>query len=70
MKQSLLTLKLACIVCAVAFVLFAGLLFVLPQAKVLLAALCAVFFLLLSLNVHALQKAKQNLPAKVLDRAA
>ena len=70
MKTPFLTLKLACAVCAAAFALFAVLLFVLPQAKALLAALCAVFFLALSLNVHALQKAKRKTSAKALDRAA
>ena len=70
MKTPFLTLKLACAVCAAAFLLFAVLIFVLPQAKVLLAVLCAVFFLALSLNVHALQKAKRKVSAKSLDRAA
>ena len=70
MKTPFLTLKLACAVCAAAFVLFAALLFALPQAKVLLAVLCAVFFLALSLNAHALQKAKRSVTARALDRAA
>ena len=70
MKTPFLTLKLACAVCAAAFVLFALLMLVLPQAKVLLAVLCAVFFLALSLNVHALQRAKRKVSAKALDRAA
>ncbi|MBQ4208815.1 MAG: hypothetical protein II621_10960 [Clostridia bacterium] len=70
MKTPFLTLKLACAVCAAAFVLFALLAFVLPQAKVLLCVLCAVFFLALSLNVHALQKAKRSVRARTLDRAA
>lgn len=70
MKPSFLILKLACVVCAAAFVLFALLIFVLPQAKVLLAVLCAVFFLALSLNVHALQKTRRRVSAKALDRAA
>ena len=67
MKQSFLTLKLACAVCAAAFAL---LIFALPQAKVLLCVLCALFFLALSVNVHALQKARRTVPAKALDRAA
>ena len=70
MKSPFLTLKLACAVCTAAFLLFAVLICVLPQAKVLLAVLCAVFFLALSLNVHALQKAKRKMSAKSLDRAA
>lgn len=70
MKTPFLTLKIACTVCGAAFVLFALLMLVLPQAKILLAVLCAVFFLAFSLNVHALQRAKRKVSATVLDRAA
>ena len=70
MQKNGLTLKLASALCALAVVLFAALCFVLPQERVLLIALCAVFFLLLSVNVHALQRSRKQASAKALDRAA
>ena len=70
MKRNSLTLKLASLVCALAFVLFAVLTVVLPQGRTLLIALCAAFFLALSLNVHALQRAKRKVSATALDKAA
>ena len=70
MDKNGLTLKLASLVCAAAFVLFAVFAFVLPQGRTLLVVLCAVFFLLLSLNVHALQRVKRKAERKSLDKAA
>ena len=70
MKRPLLTLKLACALCAAAAVLFAVLCLVLPQGRTLLISLCAVFVLLLSLNVHALRRAGRKAGEKLLDRAA
>ena len=70
MQKNGLTLKLASAVCALAFVLFAALCFVLPQERVLLIALSAVFFLLLGANVHALRRTGKQTSAKALDRAA
>ena len=70
MHKNGLTLKLASAVCALAFVLFAALCFVVPQGRTLLIVLCAVFFLLLSVNVHALQRSRKQASAKALDRAA
>ena len=70
MKRPLLTLKLACALCAAAAVLFALLCFVLPQGRTLLISLCAVFVLLLSLNVHALRRARREAEQRQLDRAA
>ena len=70
MHKNGLTLKLASAVCALAFVLFAALCFVVPQGRTLLIVLCAVFFLLLSVNVHLLQRKKRAAAATALDRAA
>ncbi|MBR0108320.1 MAG: hypothetical protein IJM07_04260 [Pyramidobacter sp.] len=70
MKRPLLTLKLACGVCAAAALLFALLCFVLPQGRTLLILLCAIFVLLLSLNVHALCRARRKAEQRQLDRAA
>ena len=70
MQKNGLTLKLASAMCALAFVLFAALCFVLPQGRTLLIVLCAVFFLLMSVNVHLLQRAKKATVANTLDRAA
>ena len=60
MNPSRLRLRLACAVCAGAAVLFALLCFVLPQGRTLLICLCAVFVLLLSLNVHALHQRRME----------
>ena len=70
MKPSLLILKIAAAVCAGAAVLFTVLGFVLPQGRTLLISLCAVFVLLLSLNIHALRRARRKAGEKLLDRAA
>ena len=70
MQKNGLTLKLASAVCALACVLFAALCFVLPQGRTMLIALCAVFCLLLSVNVHLLQRKKRAAAATALDRAA
>lgn len=70
MQKNGLTLKLASALCALACVLFAALCFVLPQGRTLLIVLCAVFFLLFSVNVHLLQHKKRATVANTLDRAA
>ena len=70
MKRPLLILQLACGVCAAAAVLFALLCFVLPQGRTLLICLCAVFVLLLSLNVHALRRARRKAEEKTIEKAA
>ena len=48
-------MQAAGILCGAAFVLFAALTFLLPQGRTLLIVLAAVFFLLLSVNVHAMR---------------
>lgn len=70
MQKNGLTLKLASALCALAFALFAALCFVLPQGRTLLIVLCAVFFVLFSVNVHALRRTGKQTSAKALDRAA
>ncbi len=71
MKQSLLILKIAAAVCAIAVLLFAVLGFVLPQGKALLFCLCALFAVLFGMHVYALRSAKAS-PAEetTIDKAA
>ena len=59
MRKPGLTIKLACGLCAALVLLFAALALVLPQGRTPLSLLVGVFFLLLSLNVHALPRGEK-----------